>query len=148
MDSDCSTWQKLILLPGCRPWDSTTYGAGSAGGVSDATILSTYDMNLTPFDPNAQNNEFSDITQAPQTIYSKAQVAVSRLFSSIGNSAAPQQNTRPWWDLTGKAADAAASVGSGIQSTLIKVIILVTIVGIFALFAMTYVQAKGAQFAK
>lgn len=49
---------------------------------------------------------------------------------------------------TEKVSSVTASAGSFVQSTLIKTIVLVVIVGVIALFLMSYVQAKGVQVAK
>ena len=94
------------------------------------------------------NNEFLDLGSFTQPI-TKAAKSLARLVSVESNSVAAQsESTRSWYDFSGKASDAASSIGAGIQSTLIKVIVLVVIVAVIALGGMAYIQAKGTQLAK
>ncbi len=100
--------------------------------------------------PSTDNVEFGDIGQFISTGIAKGKVEAARLFQTAQLSVTTQEQTqgRAWYDILGKTTDAAASAGAVIQSTLIKVIVLVVVVAVIALFGMSYVQAKGVQLAK
>lgn len=64
------------------------------------------------------------------------------------SSASPQENEScAWWNVACKVGKAGEAVGGFVQSTLLKVIVLVLVVGISLLFLMSYVQAKGGKLA-
>lgn len=141
----CSLIQKLALMPGCRPWDTPDPVQESNSYQFHIPGVSTQSPWRPP-DLNA--GEFS-LPKFIQTSVSKVSANVSRLVSST--SSPTQQGSSPslpWYDFTGKAAQAASATGDFIQSTLIKVIILVVVVGVIAVFGMSYVQAKGVSYAK
>ena len=100
--------------------------------------------------PSSSNNEFGDIGQFVSTTITRAERNVSRLFDKSTLSIADPSETpqRSWYNIFGKIGDTFSSIGSGIQSTLTRVIILVVVVAVIALFGMSYVQAKGVQLAK
>ena len=94
-----------------------------------------------------QSFEFTDIGSYTTPITNAAK-NLARMVTKDSLTAGNQaESGRAWWDFTGKAADAASAVGAGIQSTLTKVIILVVVVAVVALFGMSYVQAKGNKLA-
>jgi hypothetical protein len=103
--------------------------------------------------PKIDAGEFSlsVITDIPRSVASSVANASRLLFSS--NAPAVKQGdplmTGPaWYDIPGRISNAASGVNEAFQSTLLKIIVLVSIVGIVAVFGMSYVQAKGANLAK
>lgn len=89
-----------------------------------------------PFLPNPPaTGEFSfETLTAPLT---KAGANAARLLSS--SSTVIDQGSKPaWYDLTGRISNAASSVNDAFQSTLIKIIIILALVG----FGFIYFQAK------
>lgn len=81
------------------------------------------------------NAEFSfDSMTAPLT---KAGANVSRLIASSADLSDQGQSPK-WYDITGRISSAASSVNSAFQSTLIKIIIILALVG----FGFIYFQAK------
>lgn len=141
----CSVIQKLAFMPGCRPWD--TPDPVQSEQAVPFTLNIPYVSTPVPYAPPDVNaGEFS-LPVAVKSSVSKITAEASRLFSST--KAQTSQGEAPaWYDISGKISSTASSVNDALQSTLIKVIVLVVIVGVFALFGMTYVQAKGAQLAK
>lgn len=138
----CSLIQKLSFMPGCRPWDTP-----------DTTPSSDYQFHIpgvstqSPMRPSEDNaGEFS-IVSAIQSSVSKVQANASRLFDST-KSPVSQGEAPAWYDIGAKISAGASAANEALQSTLIKVIVLVVIVGALALFGMAYVQSKGVQFAK
>lgn len=139
----CSTLQKMILMPGCRPWDtpdpvqaSTDYQFHLPG----VTAQVPYRL------PDLPTGEFALVEDVKVGV-SKAVKNLSRLVSST--SSPTQQGEAPaWYDIGAKLSAGASAANDALQSTLIKVIVLVTIVGALALFGMSYVQSKGVQLAK
>lgn len=71
---------------------------------------------------------------------------MARLLDSQRLIVQPQEG-RKWFDVIGKIKDAMPGAGSWIQSTLTKVIILVIIVAIIALFGVSYVNAQANKLA-
>lgn len=100
--------------------------------------------------PSTANAEFGDVGQFVTDVVTKAQKNASRLLSTAQLSINPQGESaqRPWYDLIGKAKDSLSAAGSAVSSTLTKVIILVVVVAIIALFGLSFVQAKAGQLAK
>ena len=100
--------------------------------------------------PSTDNAEFGDIGQFISTSITRAEKNAARLFQTANLSIEPQGVTqeRKWYDLWGKTTDTLSAAGAAISSTLTKVIILVMIVAVIALFGMSYVQAKAGQLAK
>lgn len=101
--------------------------------------------------PSSMQDEWSNLWEYPAAI-SKKIANESRLFFSSNASpvkqAEPSDTGPSWYNIPGRISAAAGAVGEGIQSTLVKVIILVVIVGAMALFGLSYVQAKGASLGK
>jgi hypothetical protein len=94
---------------------------------------------------NPVNQEFGDVAVYPDVI-SKAAKNASRLLSMDRLDPEPQQG-RAWYDLFGKLKDAAPDINGAVSSTLTKVIILVIVVSVIALFGVSYVNAKANQLA-
>lgn len=145
--AECSLLAKLALMPGCRPWDTPAPVENTTGGFQFAIPgVSTQ----VPYRPE-ETAPFTEtgVSNIIQTTVSKISANASRLFSS-STSGAVNQGEAPlaWYDLTGRIGQTASSVNEAFQSTLIKVIILVVLVGVIALFGMSYVQSKGVQLAK
>lgn len=87
--------------------------------------------------------EFSFPTYV-QTTVSNAVKNASRLFDST-QTVIDQTDTQPaWWNLWAKMKAGASSVNDSIQSTLVKVIIILVLVGI----GFIYFQAKVTNLAK
>ena len=139
----CSTLQKIAFMPGCRPWDTPDPVQSDTGYQFMIPGVSTQ-VPYAPPDVNA--GEFS-IVKTVQTRVSSAIAKASRLFDS-NKTIIDQGQTPAWYDIPGKVSNAASSVNEAFQSTLIKVIVLVVIVGVIAIFGMSYVQAKGVSLAK
>lgn len=139
----CSTLQKIAFMPGCRPWDTPDPVQSDTDYQFHIPGVSTQ-VPYRPPDINA--GEFS-LAKSIKSSVSKVAANASRLFDS-NKTAINQGQTPAWYDLPGKVSQAAASTGEFVQSTLLKVIILVTIVGVIAIFGMSYVQAKGVSLAK
>lgn len=109
-------------------------------GVSSNAVLTT----------NTQDaGEFSFAPYIPTTL-SNAVKNAERLFDSTKDvSDAQAVSPGPaWYNLPARLIASLSTVNDALQSTLIKVIVLVTIVGIIALFGLSYVQAKGTNLAK
>ncbi len=90
--------------------------------------------------------EFGPV-QTIQTSIAKVTANVSRIVSKSNNAVIPQEDVK-WYDIWGKTKQAASATNEALQSTLVKVIILVVIVAMIGLFGLSYVQSKGAQLAK
>lgn len=146
--ADCSLLAKLTLMPGCRPWD--TPPPVSTEQPYTFNIPGVVNGPPVPFRPEdtAPSTEFSFPQMVVSTV-SKVSANASRMFSSTTGAAVNQSNAPlAWYDITGRISQATSNVNDALQSTLIKVIILVVMVGVIALFGMSFVQAKGAQLAK
>jgi hypothetical protein len=64
------------------------------------------------------------------------------------SSASPQENDAcRWWDVSCKVTKAASATGDFLQSTLLKVLVIVVIAALAGIFLMSYVQAKGGKLA-
>ncbi len=70
----------------------------------------------------------------------------SRMLDASRLQVQPQEG-RAWYDVAGKLKDAMPSAGSWIQSTLTKVIILVILIAVVALFGVSYVNAQANRLA-
>jgi hypothetical protein len=100
-----------------------------------------------PYDFGSENSgEFAPVEFIKTTV-SKLTANQDRIISANSQPAATQAEL-PWWNLTGRISNAASAANDALQSTMVKVIILVTIVGIIAIFGMSYMQAKGVSLAK
>lgn len=147
--SECALWQKLTLMPGCRPWDNP------------APVIVQSTEPYGPFLPDtSQSSEFiGPVIEYTQRSISKVAANVSRLFDSTKQNPAPQsEGTECAWymrlnpfsqcnTITKAATTGTAAVGDFIQSTLIKVIVVVVVVAIIALTLQGYIAKKGAQLA-
>lgn len=101
--------------------------------------------------PSSKQDEWSNLWDYPAAIASKVANQSRLLFSSNAPAAkqAEPTNTGPaWYNIPGRISAAAGAVSEGIQSTLLKVLLLVVIVGAMVLFGMSYMSTKGAQLAK
>lgn len=91
----------------------------------------------------ANNQVFSGLEQASQA---------DRLATMAAKDPSGQSGGCAWYNLPCKAAEkvsaVTASAGEFVSSTLTKVLVITIIVGVGALFIMSYVQAKGANLAK
>ena len=91
------------------------------------------------------NQEFGAVDYVTDPI-SKAIKNASRLLDTNRLDPQPQEG-RAWYDIFGKIKDAAPDINGAVQSTLTKLIILVIIVSVVALFGVSYVNAKANQLA-
>lgn len=128
------------------PWGYTVMEPPETLPVKDPSMYGPYLPS-----PSSKQDEWSNLWDYPAAIASKVANQSRLLFSS--NAPAAKQgeptNTGPaWYNIPGRISAAAGAVSEGIQSTLLKIIILVLIVGALALFGMSYVQAKGNALAK
>lgn len=101
--------------------------------------------------PSSFQDEWSNLWDYPAAIASKVANQSRLLFSSNASpiqQGLPEMTGPAWYNIPGRISAAAGAVSEGVQSTLLKVIILVSIVGMIALFGLSYVQAKGTQLAK
>ena len=92
-----------------------------------------------------KNQEFGPVA-FPTLPMSKGVVNQARLLDAQRLEVRPQEG-RKWYDISGKIKDATAGWGDAIQGTLTKVIILVIIVAIIALFGVSYVNAQANRLA-
>jgi hypothetical protein len=103
------------------------------------------------FYPPLDSGEFNPIQTVQNTaseVISKVSTSTARMFGNAQlQVASKQQADLPWYDITGRISASASAANSAVQSTLLKVIVLVAIVGVIALFGMSYVQTKGAKLA-
>lgn len=115
-----------------------------------ATPTIQYSKAIGPEKPldfgNVNSGEFAPIEFIKTTV-SKVAANTDRIISANSQPAATQAKI-PWWNLTAKISNAASATNEALQSTLLKVIILVSVVGIIAVFGLSYVQAKGGALAK
>jgi hypothetical protein len=95
--------------------------------------------------PQPDPGEFS-LPVYVQTNVSHLSANVSRLFDS-NQTVLDQHDTPAWYNFPARISAAAGAVSDSLQSTLVKVIILVSIVGVIAVFGMSYIQARGAKLA-
>ncbi len=149
--SACALWQKLALMPGCRPWDAAPV---------EVTIVQSQEA-YGPFLPDqSQSSEFfGPAIDYTQRTVSKVAANVSRLFDSTKNAVAPQSDVPAcaWYarlnpfsqcnTITKAATTGTAAVGDFLQSTILKVVVVVVIVAIIAVYGMAFFQAKGAKLA-
>lgn len=91
----------------------------------------------------------TDFVGIPDTVVSsisKVQANVSRLFDA-NSTVLDQHDTPAWYNFPARISNAVSGVNDALQSTMIKVIILVAILGTIAIFGLSYIQAKGAKLA-
>ena len=91
------------------------------------------------------NQEFGD-TQFFTNPITQAAKNVSRMLDASRLEVQPQEG-RAWYDVWGKLKDAAPDINGAVQSTLTKIIILVILVSIIALFGVSYVNAQANRLA-
>lgn len=107
-----------------------------------------------PFQPpniDAGEWSLSSITDIPRSVASSIANASRLAFSSQTpalQQAEPSTSGPAWYNIPGRISVAVSGVNEAFQSTLLKVIVLVSIVGIVGVFGMSYMQAKGANLAK
>lgn len=97
--------------------------------------------------PTLPDQEFGPIAFIKSTV-SKLTANQDRVNSA--NHTINDQGTQApaWYDISGRISKSVSAVNDAFQSTLIKVIVLVVLVGAIALFGLSYVQAKGASLGK
>lgn len=93
--------------------------------------------------PNIDSGELTQVVQGGIAAVSKAVANASRMFSTTTNAAAKQAEEPAWYNIPARISSAASGMNDAFQSTLLKVIILVSVVGVVAIFGLSYVQAKG-----
>ena len=101
--------------------------------------------------PAIESGEFAFIENIQRSVSSAVSNASRLLYSSNASPVkqGESSDTGPaWYNIPGRISGALGSVNDAFQSTLIKVIVLVSIIGIVAVFGMSYMQAKGANLAK
>lgn len=107
-----------------------------------------------PYQPtqiDAGEWSLESITKIPRSVASAVANAARLTFSS--NAVAAQQGEPSlagpkWYDIPGRLAATSSAINDAFQSTLIKVIVILAIVGVVWVFGMSYLQAKGANLAK
>lgn len=98
--------------------------------------------------PNLNDGEFAPV-QFIQSSVSKVTANLDRIFqSSKGEVTNVSAQSPAWYDIPGRLSAAASGVNDAFQSTLVKIIVLAAVVGLVAIFGLSYVQAKGANLAK
>jgi len=83
-----------------------------------------------------------------QSSVSSVTANADRIFSANRTIVDVPAEGPAWYNIPGRISAAASGLNQVFQSTLIKVIVLVAIVGLIAIFGLSYVQAKGANFAR
>ena len=124
-------------------------------GISDGDVVASIQVPSIPLapytPPNLDSGEYAFIATIERNVSSSLANA-SRLFMSSNATAVKQAeplSTGPaWYDIPGRIAVGASGVNDALQSTLLKVIVLVSVVGVIAVFGMSYMQAKGSNLAK
>lgn len=133
--------------PNFWPWG---YGVTQNPNTNNPQTPESYGPYLPPT-IDAGEWSFQRITDVPRSVATSVANASRLLFSSNASPVkqAEPSNTGPaWYNIPGRISAAASAVGEGIQSTLLKVLILVVVVGAMVLFGMSYMSTKGAQLAK
>lgn len=128
------------------PWGFTVIEPPATMPMKDPSLYGPYAPT-----PSSLQDEWSNVWEYPAAIASKIANQSRLLFSSNASpvkQGEPSQTGPAWYDIPGRISAASSAVSEGVQSTLVKVIILVAIVGMLALFGLSYVQAKGASLAK
>lgn len=98
--------------------------------------------------PNLSDGEFAPL-EFIQSAVSKVTANADRLFqSSKGDVTNVSADSPAWYNLPARIGQAASAINEGLQSTLLKVIVIVALIGVFAIFGLSYVQAKGQNLAK
>ena len=119
------------------PWNPAFKSDPRQRSVNDAGSLATSQ-------PDAGEFSFNDYI--PTTL-SNLVKNTSRLVDS--NSTINDEPAKiPWYNLPARLANSFSGFGDALQSTLLKVIVLVALVGVIAIFGLSYVQAKGTNLAK
>jgi len=124
-------------------------------GISDGDAPSNVQIDPAPqgmYGPPAlDSGEYTFIATIERNV-SSAVANASRLLTSSNmtaiKQAEPSSSGPAWYDIPGRISGAASAVNDAFQSTMLKVIVLVSIVGVIAVFGMSYMQAKGANLAK
>lgn len=128
------------------PWGYTVIEPPEAMPMKDPSMFGPY----LPA-PSSFHDEWSNVWDYPAAIASKVSNQSRLLFSSNAPAAKqgePSDTGPAWYNIPGRISAAAGAVSEGIQSTLLKVLLLVVIVGAMVLFGMSYMSAKGTQLAK
>lgn len=124
-------------------------------GITDGDVTLTI-QHPTPLNepyapPNLNNGEYDFVATVTRSV-STAVANASRLLTSSNMTAVkqaePLTSGPAWYNIPGRISLAASGVNDALQSTMLKVIVLVSVVGVIAVFGMSYMQAKGANLAK
>lgn len=142
-----------------KPYASgTPISWGSLGtGISNlyATVKS-YIPFTSPKEPASEGvyTDFLGDVYSNQQVFSglTEQAQVNRIDTASTKDPSGQSGECAWWNVSCKVSKnvsaVTASAGEFVSSTLTKTLMIVVVVGVLALFLMSYVQAKGANLAK
>lgn len=131
------------------PWSKTP----------EAVKVVQYSENVGPYQPQSftHNTEFAPIEYIQSSV-SSVSANVSRLFSSSPSVVSQAEDPCQWYSrlnpfsqcntITKGVTTKVQEVGSFLQSTMFKILIIVTLTAVIALVGMSYIQAKGVQLAK
>lgn len=141
-----------------------SYGSGSliSWGEIGTTLSGLYTSvkSILPFTSPAEPVNEGVMTDFLGNVYVNQenlsglseQAQVNRLATQAAKDPSGQSGECAWWNVGCKVSKnvsaVTASAGEFVSSTLTKALIIVVVVGVLALFVMSYAQAKGGQLAK
>jgi len=130
---------------------NVTEVSATANPVSQAMFGTFEKANLNPLSwGGILSQEWDDLKQGlGRFIPSLEDRNQDRLASKISRDSSAQSTDGAcsWWNIACKAANAVSATGDFIQSTLLKIIVVVLIISITAIFFMSYIQAKAGRLA-
>lgn len=115
-------------------------------GVLNDPIQKSVSKNITLQTAQPDAGEFSFNDYIPTTL-SNLVKNQSRLLDA-NHTMLDSPAEIPWYNIPKRLGASLSAVNEGLQSTLLKVIVLVVVVGIVGIFGLSYVQAKGVNLAK
>lgn len=113
--------------------------------VSNPTPFIATQEEYGPFLPQTVDAGEFGLVKFVQSSVSKVVANADRLFQANKTIVDEPAVGPAWYNIPGRLAAAASGLNQAFQSTLLKVIVLVAIVGLIAIFGLSYVQAKGVQ---
>lgn len=135
-------WDTLLyLLPlfgFLWPWQQADPESGVLIDTSNKVQYGPY------LPPDWDSGEFG-VLQPVANVVTRVTKNLDRMAVSSVKDPAGQTDSPAWYNIFGKAAQSTADFTT---STLNRVIIIVIVTAVAALFIMSYVQAKGASLAK
>ena len=128
-------------------WMETLQNKASGYYYSWKSNPNQYETAIGPSEPDT---ELQQVTQGVSTFLSPLRnlfVNQSRVASSSAKDTSGQSTDCSWWNVTCKVSKAASATGDFVSSTLTKVLVLVSVVAVIALFAMAFINKKAEKLA-